>query len=538
MDTPTVLLLVDLGLGKQRLGASAVAQVYNQLGNETPDVENANALKSFWNALHELRTIGNSRGAPVALAYHDRSDGGLFVTVAEMCFAGRCGVTLDLANIPGSGNVISSLFNEELGVVLQVATSDIEFTRAAFNKCGFPIEHLHVVGEVEKRSPGSPVSLRIRDLSGAVLYEASRAHLQSLWAETSFKMQRLRDNPACADSEFASIQDEDDTGLAAHLTFKPVSELPVGLEAKDVQIPLTVEQFTQLPPRPKVAVVREQGVNSYAEAAWAFYASGFFPVDVHMTDLITGRAALADDRDMVGAVFPGGFSYGDVLGAGAGWAKSALLNARARRDLAAFFARPDTFALGICNGCQMLAELRDLVPGAARWPRFVRNASEQFEARVCTVAISPAAAQASPVFFAGMEGARIPVAVAHGEGRAEFASDAAAAEADALGIAPLRYVDYAGRVALPDRYPANPNGSPLGIAGVVSEGGGRVLALMPHPERIVRGAANTWSLPDVPRVSGGQDPAVSLEQKESYYGGWIRLFRNARAWVEKVRQES
>ncbi|KAI9335025.1 CobB/CobQ-like glutamine amidotransferase domain-containing protein [Zopfochytrium polystomum] len=516
---PTVLMLLDLGLGKTRLGGSAVAQVFDQLGNEAPDVESADVLKSFWKGLAELRAAGKARKAPVVLAYHDRSDGGLFTTVAEMCFAGRCGVEVDVAGLPaGTTDPVACLFNEELGAVIQVTAADVPLVRSTLAAAGFPeAQHAHVLGAVTGRTPGAPVSVRITR-AGAALFEASRADLQAKWAETSYRMQQLRDNPACADAEFAAIRDEHDTGVAAVLTFDPREGLPAA-------IPPTVEQLAgAFAHRPRVAVIREQGVNSHAEMAWAFHAAGFAAVDVHMTDLISGRVSLADDPRLVGAAFPGGFSYGDVLGAGAGWAKSALLNPAARANLAAFFARKDTFAIGICNGCQMLASLRDIVPGAAAWPRFVRNRSEQFEARVAVVEVPKEAESASPVFFAGMAGSRIPIAVAHGEGRAQFDDDQPAAE----GLIALRYVDSTGRVAGPERYPYNPNGSELGAAGVVSADGGRVLALMPHPERIVRVAANTWALPDARRVAGPDTDADG-------YGGWIRIFTNARAWVERNR---
>ncbi|KAJ3010600.1 UNVERIFIED_CONTAM: hypothetical protein HDU68_002058 [Siphonaria sp. JEL0065] len=495
VSDPTVLVFIDLALGKQRLGGSALAQVYNFIGNQAPDVEDPEAFKAFWNATNTLSA------ANVVLAYHDRSDGGLFTSVAEMSFAGHVGVELDVTAL--GADYISSLFNEELGVVIQVRKSHVDQVKATYVNAGFPAAHVHVVGTV-----GSKFSTAVSvSHSGKQIFNNSRISLQRVWAETSYKMQSLRDDPVSALAEYDSILDARDPGLAAHLTFDP-SEVPLR-----IQYPLTVK-------KPKVAVLREQGINSFGEMAWAFHSAGFTCVDVHMTDIISGRVKLAGFN---GLACPGGFSYGDVLGAGAGWAKSILLNQNARRELTGFFGRADTFTIGICNGCQMLAGLKSIIPGAEGWPVFVRNASEQFEARVATVEIV-GGETFSNVFFAGMEGSRIPIAVAHGEGRAQFASDAerdiAVGGGNKASLA-LRYVDNYGAPAGPEKYPLNPNGSPFGIAGVVSVGdGGKVLAMMPHPERFVRGVANTWASPGLERA-GGPD------------SGWQRMFRNARVWVEK-----
>ncbi|KAJ3327451.1 hypothetical protein HDU76_011782, partial [Blyttiomyces sp. JEL0837] len=496
----TVLVLVDLGLGKTRMGGSALAQVYNGIGEEAPDVDDADAFISFWKAMNSLRQKG------AVLAYHDRSDGGLFTTIVEMSFAGHVGVNVDISAL--GPDTVASLFNEELGAVLQVREKDVSDVMAVFGVAGFPAEHAHVIGTVSTR-PGSTNVVFTTKQGTQVVYENSRVIMQRMWAETSYKMQSLRDDPVSATSEFNNILDAQDPGLNAHLTFDLA-----------VERPLTTF-------KPKVAILREQGVNSMGELAFAFHAAGFTAVDVHMTDLLGAKVSL---QTFVGLACPGGFSYGDVLGAGAGWAKSALLNPVARKELVTFFNRKNTFTIGICNGCQMLAGLKSIIPGAEKWPVFVRNRSEQFEARVCTVEVMEGAEAVSKVFFRGMAGSRIPIAVAHGEGRAEFASESdlvTAAAGGAGSCLALRYVDNYGSPAGPEKYPFNPNGSPLGTAGVVSVGdGGRVLALMPHPERVVRRAANTWSLPDVARVTGGSP--VSGE-----FAGWMKLFFNARAWVEE-----
>jgi phosphoribosylformylglycinamidine synthase len=471
-DEDSALILIDLGAGKNRLGGSVLAQVYNQLGNDCPDLDEASLLKAFFDSIQTL----NSQGK--LLSYHDRSDGGLLATVTEMMFAGRLGVTLTLDSL--GEDVLAALFNEELGAVLQVRQSDCKDVVELLKQSGL-IDCTYVIGKVMDEP-----QLNIRHL-GEVIYSAGRAELQSVWSELSYKMQALRDNPECALQQFEHIADDEDPGLNVELTF-------------DVNDDVTALFKNAV--RPKVAILREQGVNGHVEMAAAFDRAGFTSIDVHMSDIIHGRVSLAD---FTGLVACGGFSYGDVLGAGGGWAKSILFNPRCRDEFAAFFQRPDTFGLGVCNGCQMMSGLKDIIPGAGHWPRFMRNNSEQFEARVALVEV-----QKSPsILFAGMEGSRMPVAIAHGEGRAEFAADPAIAlEAGAVA---LSYVDNYGE--LTTEFPANPNGSPFGITGLTTTDG-RFTIMMPHPERCFKTVQNSWH-PD--------------DWEE--YGAWMRLFRNARVWV-------
>jgi len=471
-DEDSALILIDLGAGKNRLGGSVLAQVYNQLGNECPDLDDASLLKAFFDTIQMLNEQDK------LLSYHDRSDGGLLATVAEMMFASRLGATLTLDSL--GEDVLAALFNEELGAVLQVRQSDCKGVVELLQQSGL-IDCTYVIGKVMEEQ-----QLTVRH-SGEVVYSAGRAELQSIWSELSCKMQALRDNPDCAKQQFERIADDGDPGLNVALTF-------------DVNYDMT-RRFKKAP-RPKVAILREQGVNGHVEMAAAFDRAGFAGIDVHMSDIIHGRVSLAD---FTGLVACGGFSYGDVLGAGGGWAKSILFNPRCRDQFAAFFQRPDTFALGVCNGCQMMSGLKDIIPGAEYWPRFMRNTSEQFEARVALVEV-----QKSPsILFAGMEGSRMPVAIAHGEGRAEFAVDPAVAlEAGAVALC---YVDNYGE--LTTEFPANPNGSPFGITGLTSTDG-RFTIMMPHPERCFRAVQNSWR-PD----------------EWGEYGAWMRLFRNARVWV-------
>ena len=468
----TELLLVDLGSGQCRLGGSALAQVHGQLGASAPDV-NAERLKSFFQTVQALREEGR------ILAYHDRSDGGLFTTVCEMMFAGHCGVDLDIGELIKATSALEVLFNEELGAVLQVRSGDdaaavlVAFTLAAV--------HCHRIGRVTTEA-------RLRVVSGeAKLFQERRADLHRAWSETTWHMQRLRDHPECAQQEYDRLLDDGDPGLHAAL----VQRFP-----KEAAAP-----YVNRGSRPRVAILREQGVNGQVEMAAAFDRAGFAAVDVHMTDIIAGRGDL---KSFQGLAAGGGFSYGDVLGAGEGWAKSILFNARARDAFEAFFQRGDTFALGACNGCQMMGSLRDLVPGAGGWPRFVRNKSEQFEARFVMVEV-----QRSPsLFFEGMAGSRLPVVVAHGEGYAEFADAAALRAAESLVA--LRFVDNRGAVT--ETYPGNPNGSPAGITGLTTADG-RFTILMPHPERVFRTVQNSWHPDD-----WGED------------GPWMGMFRNARRW--------
>ena len=471
----TELLLVDLGAGRHRLGGSVLAQAYGCIGREPPDLDDPARLAAFFAAVQDL----NARGE--LLAYHDRSDGGLFAVLAEMAFAGHCGVEADIACM--AGEPLALLFAEELGAVLQVRSGDLERVQEAFALAGLA-DCVHLVG----RPVAEPV-LRIH-CGAERLLEASRRELRDAWSQASYRMQALRDHPECAREEHAARLDDDDPGLYAELTFDP---------AEDIAAP-----FIARGARPRVAILREQGVNSQVEMAAAFHRAGFEPVDVHMSDLIAGRRGLDEFRGLVAC---GGFSYGDVLGAGEGWAKSILFNPRAREQFESFFDRGETFALGICNGCQMMSALKEIIPGAGLWPRFVRNRSEQFEARFGLVRVEPS----DSVLAAGMAGSVTPIVVSHGEGRAEF-RDAQHQEAcEEAGLVWLRYLDNRGRVAA--AYPANPNGSPAGVAGLVSADG-RVTIAMPHPERVFRAVQHSW------RPEGWEEDSP-----------WMRLFRNARAWV-------
>jgi phosphoribosylformylglycinamidine synthase len=473
---PTRLLLLDLGLGRNRLGGSALAQVYGSLGSVPPDLDNHHLLKHFFAGLAELKS------REMVLAYHDRSDGGVLVTLLEMAFAGRCG--LDVAVPKGESTAVAALCSEELGAVIQVRESDLEAVRAILARCGL---------SACSHDLGRPLAGdEIRITAGELQLRESRTQLRRAWSETTWRMQRLRDNPECADEEFEKLNDPSDPGLGARLTFDPAEDIAARWSSP------AVNEGAQ----PKVAVLREQGVNSQVEMAAAFLRAGFEPHDVHMTDILAGRRSL---REFHGLVACGGFSYGDVLGAGQGWAKSILFNARAREEFAAFFARTDRFALGVCNGCQAFAGLRELIPGSEHWPDFVRNRSEQYESRLSLVEIP----ESPSIFFRGMHGSILPIAVAHGEGRAEFATLAALEAARPL-IA-LRYVDSRGRVAT--RYPDNPNGSPLGIAAL-SNADGRITITMPHPERVFRTVQHSWH-PD----GWGEDAPL------------LRLWRNARAWI-------
>lgn len=466
---PSALALVDLGAGHNRLGGSILAQVYGQLGDAAPDVDTPETLRQLFAVMQRLLREKK------LLAWHDRSDGGLFVTLCEMAFASRCGFDVDLQSL--GDETLAALFNEELGGVLQVAEAERESVSAAFQAAGIA---LHWLG-----APTVEEQLVFR--SGAdVLLSASRASFQQLWARTSYEIQRLRDNPSCADQEFSTIA-ATDGGLSAGLSFDP---------AEDVSAPLIQRGL-----RPRVAILREQGVNGQLELAAAFDRAGFAAVDVHMSDIIAGRTNLADFQALAAG---GGFSYGDVLGAGEGWAKTILFHARARDQFAAFFARPDTLSLGLCNGCQMMTNLRELIPGAEWWPGFVRNRSEQFEGRLVLAQVP----ESPSLVLAGMAGSHMPVPVAHGEGRADFAHQDHLEQLQAAGQVALYYVDH--HVSPTEVYPANPSGSPRGIAGVTSTDG-RVTLLMPHPERVIRTVHYSWH-PD----EWGED------------GPWLRLFRNAR----------
>jgi phosphoribosylformylglycinamidine synthase len=476
---PTLLVLADLAPGRARLAGSVLAQVYGQVGDDTPDAESPEALLGLFAALTELRRDGR------VLAYHDRSDGGLFVTLAEMAFAGHCGVEVDLGALvgdrrPGAGldaDVLAGLFTEELGAVLQVRDADAVEIIEVFRRHG-------VAARVVGRPAADDAISAVRE--GRVLYRRSRVELQRAWSETTWQMQSLRDNPDCARQEYDRALDIRDPGLSVHLTFDP---------AEDIAAP-----FVSRGAGPKIAILRDQGVNGEVEMAAAFDRAGFEAHDVHMSDVIGGRVSLADFQALAAC---GGFSFGDVLGGGEGWAKSALYNARARDEFSAFFERPDTIALGVCNGCQMMAALKELIPGAEAWPRFVKNASEQFEARVVMVEVLPGPS----VFFAGMAGSRIPIVTAHGEGRAAFDRPEDAGRV----VWALRYVDNRG--AATETYPLNPNGSAGGLTGVTTADG-RFTVVMPHPERVWRSVQWSWH------------PAGWVEDAP-----WLRVFRNARAYL-------
>jgi phosphoribosylformylglycinamidine synthase len=467
----TDLILIDLGKGHNRLAGSALAQVYKQVGHHPPDLDDPDMLKRCFAAVRDLTREGR------VLALHDRSDGGLLATVCEMAFAGRAGVTVHLDDL--GADPVAALFAEELGIVLQVRHGDTEEVLSMLREAELG-HHSHVIGHVEEGD-------RVRFCHGRQnLFSAPRAELQAAWAETSYRMQALRDNPDCAREEFERIADTEDPGLSPVLAFDP---------EEDVAAP-----FVNSGARPRVAILREQGVNGQIEMAAAFDRAGFESVDVHMTDILSGRLDLAGFRGLAAC---GGFSYGDVLGAGGGWARSILFNPRAREVFQAFFEREDSFALGVCNGCQMLAQLKELIPGAEHWPRFLRNRSEQFEARLSLVEV----VESPSVLLAGMAGSRLPVAVAHGEGRVAFDDGD---PASVPGVA-LRYVDNRGRFT--ERYPENPNGSPAGITGLTNRDG-RVTIMMPHPERVFRTVQHSWHPPEWGET-----------------GPWMRLFRNARKWA-------
>ncbi|MBV6448702.1 phosphoribosylformylglycinamidine synthase [Nitrosomonas sp.] len=497
----TELILIDLGQGRNRLGGSALAQVYKQVGNTAPDIggeTGAQQLRNFFGAIQQLNAMDR------LLAYHDRSDGGLLATLCEMAFAGHTGLTINLdqlcfdaqySDIDGSElqperlggcfleRILAVLFNEELGAVIQIAAAQRQevmqvLTDAGLRDCSFIIGY-----------PNQSDEIRVMRNNKPILAE-KRVNLQRAWSETTYHMQKLRDNPACAQQEFDRLLDNADPGLQIALSYDA---------SDDIAAP-----FIQTGVRPRLAVLREQGVNGHVEMAAAFDRAGFSAVDVHMSDIIAGWLSL---KDFTGFVACGGFSYGDVLGAGEGWAKSILFNPRARDEFAAFFQRGDTFALGVCNGCQMMSNLHEIIPGAENWPQFKRNVSEQFEARFVMVEV-----QSSPsLFFDGMAGSRMPITVAHGEGKVEFSPSHAE---KASNLVTLRYVDNRGQVT--ESYPYNPNGSIQGITGLTTPDG-RFNVLMPHPERVFRVAQHSWH------------PETRSDQAED--GPWIRLFRNARKWV-------
>ena len=491
----TILMYVDLAEGHTALGGSALAQSFGQLGNEAPDVRDAELIVDYFDAITQLHESG------IVLAYHDISDGGLLTAVAEMMFAGRCGAELLIDNITKSSStthILETLFHEELGAVFQVRKSDeINFNRC-FATCGPPPRMIRKIGRIPA---ASKQKLSIRYGQQSILH-MDRSEMQRQWSKTSYQMQRLRDNVECADAEFENILDDYDPGLQYKLTFEP----------KDTILPLTTSFTSVFAKAPRVAILREQGVNGHAEMAFAFKAAGFDAVDVHMTDLIKGRCSLST---FVGIAACGGFSYGDVLGAGQGWAKSILMHEETLRpEFKKFFERPDTFALGVCNGCQMLTRIAELIPGTSHWPLFLENRSQQFEARVSMVRIQDNSKSPS-VFLHGMNGSAFPIAVSHGEGRASFRHPQNLESMNAEGLIPIRYTDNRGSVTT--RYPFNANGSPEGIAAVRSLDG-RVLAMMPHPERTI--------MTDV-----GSYIPTGRQEEWGDFGPWLRLFRSARRWV-------
>lgn len=471
-DVDSALMLIDLGQGHNALGGSALAQVYRQLGNKAPDVRDPKLLSGFFAAIQRLLSEQK------LLAYHDRSDGGLFVTLAEMAFAGHCGINVDISEF--DEDILAALFNEELGAVIQIKQQDKQYVENCFAEAGLG-ECLHYLGTVTQEDA---LVINSRD---TVVYQESRSTLREWWAETTWQMQRLRDNEVCADEEHKAKLDSQDPGLNTQLTFDI---------AEDIAAPYILSGV-----RPKVAVLREQGVNSHVEMAAAFDRAGFDAVDVHMSDLLAGHLSLAGFQTLVAC---GGFSYGDVLGAGEGWAKSILFNNQVRDEFAAFFARQDTLSLGVCNGCQMMSNLYELIPGAELWPRFVRNRSERFEARFSLVEV----AKSPSLLLQDMVGSRMSIAVSHGEGLVEARNPAHIQQLENHSLVALRFVNNYGQVT--EQYPANPNGSVNGITSVTSMDG-RATIMMPHPERVFRTVSHSWH-PE----NWGED------------GPWMRIFRNAR----------
>ena len=537
----TSLFFVDLGLAHRALDGSILAQSFKQIGNESPDIRSVSLFKDFFDATQQLHEQN------LVLAYHDRSDGGLFTTLAEMSFAGRCGIELNIAPIcpsPKTPDVLSTLFNEELGAVFQVRKADEQRFKACFATCGPPPGLIHKIGRVSTKSSSQNIAIYH---NAKLIYRSPRSHLQQLWSNTSYWIQSLRDNPSCAKAEYTHISNDALAGLSYNLTFNPTTSiLPFSTSS--------VLNYIRPTTRPRVAILRDQGTNGHAEMAFAFDAAGFAAIDVHMSDLLTPqphRTHLGPNTDLssfVGLALCGGFSFGDCLGAGQGWAKSILFHPQTRKVFQEFFERKDTFTLGVCNGCQVLSKLADLIPGADNWPSFERNESEQYEARFTMIRITdPLASSDLPpsVFFHGMNGTSMPISVAHGEGRASFLpnnspgkassesnksrNSALAAQFSEQHLAPLRYVDNA-TLQPTETYPFNPNGSPLGIAGMRSTDG-RVLAIMPHPERtILSGIASWYPRDEEEGLSQSKEGGPGAEGWGEY-GPWIRMFQSARKWV-------
>ncbi|MBU3615301.1 phosphoribosylformylglycinamidine synthase [Polynucleobacter sp. Latsch14-2] len=500
----TELILIDLGRGKNRMAGSILSQVLNQSGKTAPNVDYPEDINALASAVIELRKEHQ------ILAYHDRSDGGLFACVAEMAFASHCGISINVdmiavdvdqesdygdaknwaQQISGRRHeqTLRALFNEELGAVIQVRRIDRDAVFAILRKLGLSA-FSHVIGK-----PNANGRIEIwRDAKN--IFAEPREVLQKLWTNTSYQIARLRDNPACADSEFQLLDDPTDPGMSPKLTFDPSDDVAAPFIHKNI--------------RPKVAILREQGVNSHVEMAYAINWAGFDSYDVHMSDLLSGKARLQDFRGLIAC---GGFSYGDVLGAGEGWAKTILFNQQLRDQFSAFFTRQDSFALGVCNGCQMMSNLSGIIPGADAWPKFTRNQSEQYEARLVMAEVL-----ASPsIFTQGMEGSQLPIAIAHGEGFANFSQQGNLVSLLNQGLTALRFVDNHGNPT--ETYPMNPNGSPEGLTGVTTPDG-RFTVMMPHPERVFRSVQMSWCPPEWLNIEGGASP-------------WLRLFRNARRWAD------
>ncbi|HAO70302.1 MAG TPA: phosphoribosylformylglycinamidine synthase, partial [Gammaproteobacteria bacterium] len=465
-DEASELWLIDLGFGQNRMGGSCLAQVYNQVGDVAPNLDDSAVFKSFFTVINQLNKDG------LISAYHDRSDGGVITTLLEMAFTSHCGL-----DIQANEQNITDLFNEELGCVIQVSNNNKDAVTQALMTAGLSDCTRHIASINDTDS----IQIQTND---EVLFEQPRAQLQSLWSSTSYEIAKLRDNPQCAEEEFASII-EDTKGLKTDLSFDHNQSISAPYIATNA--------------KPKIAILREQGINGQVEMAAAFNKAEFDAIDVHMSDILSGRISLADFKGLVAC---GGFSYGDVLGAGRGWASSILYNASAKDNFQAFFERDDSFALGICNGCQMMSNLSEIIPGSEHWPSFNRNVSEQFEARFSSVKIG----QSNSIFLKDMAGSIMPIAIAHGEGRAIFKGN----QSD-QHIA-LQYVDHAGD--LTQTYPHNPNGSDNAVAGVTNDSG-QVTIMMPHPERVFRAVQNSYH----PKDWDERSP-------------WLRMFENARTWVD------
>jgi phosphoribosylformylglycinamidine synthase len=476
---PSTLLLLDLGSGKHRLASSSLARVYNQIGNECPDLDNPQLVVNFFNAIQEMID------KQLLMAYHDRSDGGLFTTLAEMAFGAHAGLKVNITHL--NTDPVPALFSEELGAVIQIADTDREQVDQILSKHELNTVTHNIGTPVfpqDSTSPSFKITCKDEDI-----FKEDTLVLKRTWSELTFHMQTIRDNPECARQEYNNILDENDKGMTFKLTFDPAEEFNI-----------------TSPARPRMAILREQGINGQVEMAAAFDRAGFECADVHMTDLLNGNINL---KDFAGLVACGGFSYGDVLGAGTGWAKSILYNPALKDMFSNFFQRPDTFTLGVCNGCQMISQLKDIIPGARDWPEFTRNLSEQFEARYVTVEIEPSPS----ILFKDMEGSRLGIPVAHGEGCADFTKTGSKESVLKHRLVSVNYVDNYGCTT--ERYPFNPNGSPRGITGLTTIDG-RATIMMPHPERVFRSLQMSYR------------PADMFKDEQ---GPWLRMFQNARQFI-------